>query len=247
MKQTQKLNFFLAVLFIGTFFPVWAGDNPNDYLHSRTYLGIMGTSISVNNGGLFTGTNYSRINTPYEVDLIPSLAQNFGFGVLVGHREEAYAMEVSYLQSNHLASFGPAILTGPSGPSTFTGTAQESAVYNSVNVDFKRYFLTELEIQPFLNLGVSFPWMVVPNAAEDSLGNFSSLTLAGLGLNVGIGVEYYLTPNFSFLAGATQRWASFDQFKGLSNQYNQLVQNGSSPSDEGSGLNFTIGTTVGFQ
>jgi hypothetical protein len=116
-----------------------------------------------------------------------------------------------------------------------------------VNVDFKRYFLTELPLQPFISLGVSFPWIVVSNASSDGSGNIGAATFAGLGLNLGIGTEYYLTPNVSFVGGVCQRWASFDQFKGFGNQYANLAQYGSPSSNEGSGLNFTIGTTLGFQ
>jgi hypothetical protein len=118
-----------------------------------------------------------------------------------------------------------------------------------VNVDFKRYFFTEQQLQPFLNLGVSFPWIVINNAAMDAYGNNSALTLAGLGFNLGIGAEYYLTPNISFIANACQRWASFDEFKGSQLEYNQITEygNGKPTSDEGSGLIFEVGTTLGFE
>lgn len=223
-------------------------ENPGDYLHTRSYIGLVGTSVSVDNSGEFTGLNYSRVNNPYEIDLIPALAQNFGYGVLLGHREEAWAVEASYWQSNHNATFGPGTVEALSGNSApITQQYQDTAVYNSVNVDFKRYFLTEGQTQPFLSLGVSFPWIVVNNAASNGNGNVSSLTLAGLGFNLGAGVEYYLSPNLSFFGGAYKRWASFDEFKGLSFQYNQLAQFGKSTSDEGSGFNFAIGTTLGFE
>lgn len=228
------------------------GGNPSDYLHMRTYIGVVGTSVSVSNSGLFSGQNYSRVNTPaYEVDLIPSIAQNFGFGLLVGHREEAYALEVSYWRSNHTASFGPASVTSSSVTTpTSVAAAQDTAVYNSVNLDFKRYFLTELQFQPFINLGVCFPWITVSNAAEDGSGNIGTATLAGLGLNLGIGVEYYITPNISVVGGGYERWASFDQSKGsisTTSQYNPLAIRGPAGSDDGSGLIFMVGTTLGFQ
>lgn len=252
MKPSQK-TILLAVsclLFCGTAVSGWAdAENPGDYLHTRSYIGLLGTSVSVDTGGAFNGLNYSRVDNPtYEIDLIPALAQNFGFGVLLGHREEAWAVEASYWQSNHNATFGPGMVGSVSGNSvTLSQQFQDTAVYNSVNIDFKRYFLTEGQTQPFISLGVSFPWIVVNNAASDANGNISSLTLAGLGLNLGIGVEYYLSPTLSFFGGAYKRWASFDQFKGLTLQYNQLTQFGTSTSDEGSGFNFAVGTTLGFE
>ncbi len=251
MMPFRKIGFLgiSCLLLAGAAAPLWAdAENPGDYLHSRTYIGVVGTSVSVDNGGAFNGLNYSRINNPYEIDLIPALGQNFGFGVLMGHREEAWAVEASFWQSNHNATFGPGVVGSVSGTSvTFTQQFQDTATYNSINVDFKRYFLTEGQTQPFLSLGVSFPWIVVNNAASDVNGDVSSLTLAGLGLNLGVGVEYYLSPNLSFFGGAYKRWASFDEFKGLALQYNQLAQYGSPTSDEGSGFNFAVGTTLGFE
>jgi hypothetical protein len=228
---------------------VLADGNPGDYLHSRTYVGVVGTSVSVGNTGLFSGTNYSVVYSPgYDVSVIPTVPQAFGWGILAGHREEAYALEVSYWQSTHNGTFGPAVVGTNSGASvTFSSTYPATSVYNSINVDFKRYFLTDLQLQPFLDLGVSFPWMTISNADVDGNGNVLPLTLSGVGVNLGIGVEYYLTPNISFIAGAYQRWASFSEFQGSQIQYNSLAVYGPNGTQEGSGLNFAVGTTLGFE
>lgn len=227
--------------------PVLHAENPGDYLHTRTYLGLFGTSVSVNNGGEFSGINYSRNDKPYEIDLIPTLSQNFGFGLMIGHREEVWAGELSFWQSGHDASFGPGVVSSISGQSvTFAQAFKDTATYNSINVDFKRYFLSELQIQPFVNLGVSFPWIEVKDAASDANGNTGAMTLAGLGLNLGLGAEYYVTPLISVSAGGTYRFASFDQVRGLNGTFSALAPYGGS-SDEGSGFTFTLGTSVGFQ
>jgi hypothetical protein len=255
LKSIQKKIPFAFILFIAALVGnrvVCADGNPNDFIHSRTYFGVVGTLINVSDSGLFNGTSYSRVDTPqYEVDLIPALARNIGYGILAGHREEAYALEVSFWQSNLPASFGPANLGSPSGQTAVIGsTYNETAVYDSVNVSFKRYFITESHFQPFVNLGVSFPWITVPNAAADGSLNtpdIGSVTFAGLGLDLGIGAEYYLNPNISFVAGAYQRWASFNEFKGFASQYYQLAQADGSTNGDGSGFVFELGTTVGFQ
>jgi len=252
MKPVIKIGTLLApfpFLLMGLVSPVWGdAENPGDYLHTRTYFGVVGTSVSVSNSGIFSGLNYSRVNNPYEVDLLPALSQSFGYGILFGHREEVWALEASFWQSNHNATFGPGVVNSVSGESvTFTQQFKDTAVYYSINVDFKRYFLTETQYQPFLSLGVSFPWIVVQNAASDANGDMGPLTLAGLGLNLGIGMEYYLSPEISFFGVAYQRWASFDEFKGVGLQYNQLAQYGSPTSDAGGGVNFALGTSFGFE
>lgn len=240
--------FVIGLGILGNVNNVWADGNPGDYLHNRTYVGVVGTSISVNNTGLFSGTNYSLVNAPaYDLGIIPSLSQAYGWGLLVGHREEAYALEVSYWQSSHTATFGPGMIGSNEGPSTtLTSQYQGTAVYNSINIDFKRYFLTDLQFQPFLDLGVSFPWITISDADIDGSGNVWPLTLAGLGFDLGVGVEYYITPNFSLVAGVYQRWASFNQFQGSQLEYNTLSLYGTNTND-GSGLNFTVGTTLGIE
>jgi hypothetical protein len=248
------LKYTALILFVGSMVLsglnlAWADGNPGDYLHSRTYVGVVGTSISVSNTGLFSGQNYSVTNSPaYDASVIPTLPQAFGWGILAGHREEAYALEVSYWQSTHNGFFGPGVLGSYSGtPVTIASAYAATAVYNSINVDFKRYFLTDLQLQPFLNLGVSFPWITISGADTDVNGNIWPLTLEGVGLNLGVGVEYYITPNLSVVAGAYQRWSSFSEFQGSQLQANTLTLIGNNPSEDGSGLNFAVGTTLGFE
>jgi hypothetical protein len=209
-------------------------------------VGVLGTSISVDNTGLFSGTRYSVVNSPaYDLSLIPALSQAIGWGLMVGHREEAYAMEVSFWQSSHTATFGPGVAgSGSQTPVTIGSAAQGTAIYDSINLDFKRYFLTDLQFQPFLDMGICFPWIDIADADVDGAGNAQTLTLGGIGFDLGLGVEYYLSPNFSITAGAYQRWGSFDQFKGSQLEYNTLYNAG---SDEASGLNFAVGATVGIE
>jgi hypothetical protein len=240
----------LAVGFLSAGFrPCWADGNPSDYFQQRTYFGIEGISVSVGNKGEFTGLNYSLVNSPeYEVDLLPELSQAFGFGLMFGHREGPWALEVSYWQSVHTATFGPGTVNSFFGTSANIGQQyKDTATYYSINVDFKRYLFTEQQLQPFISLGVCFPWIVVDNAAENAEGAVGPLTLAGLGLNLGVGLEYYISPEFSILAGGYQRWASFDEFKGFQTQYDQVAQYGQNTSDEGGGVDFVIGTTLGFE
>lgn len=255
----MKLNHLALVGVLG--FTLSAGilhaDNPNDFIHDRTYIGVVGTSVSVSNSGEFSGTNYARTDTPtYEVFLLPSLRQNFGYGFLFGHREDAYAIELSYWSSNHTAVFGPTTLNFPQNPSTSISSFQDTATYQTINVDFKRYFFTEQNIQPFVSAGVGFPWITLADADETAApvnaspgapGTINSVTLSGLAFDLGLGVEYYLDPFFSLELGATQRWASFDEFKGITGQYNSLSQYTPKSSDDGSGLLFYVGTSVGFE
>lgn len=229
---------------------LWADDeNPNDYLHTRTYIGILGLSTRLDNSGIFSGQDYSLVETPYEVDPLPVISQGLGYGFVVGHREEAYALEISYWESQHTVFYAPISIDGTNGDVNIGNSlsAQGTATYYSINVDFKRYFLTELQLQPFLALGVSYPWIDIPDASANGSA-VGTTTLAGLGFDLGIGAEYYFQPEFSVEFEACQRWASFDSVRGVSGgAFQQINEVGSVLSDEASGLNLLVGTTIGFE
>ena len=246
MKPKVKLKTTVGILALALAGGWTARVQAEDFLHTRSYLGVVATSAVIDAGGEFSGALYSHTDSPYEINVIPALSRNFGLGILLGHREENYAAEVSFWISDHTGTFGPVNLTGGSMSSNFAAQAQDTVSYNSVNVDFKRYFLSDINLQPFLNLGVSFPWVTIPNSAEDAFGNIGSTSITGLGLNLGIGAEWYLDDHFSVTATILQRWASFDRFKGsFDSQYSTLSLVGPSAADGGNGLDFTVGTTIG--
>lgn len=236
-----------------------AGVHKTDFVKERTYIGILGISADIDQYGDFNGTNSFifpsattvtggvTIQTNAEIDLIPSITRQFGWGVLVGHREGPWAAEVSFVRSDHTATFifaGPVTMTTP-------------ASLQAINIDFKRYFFTEIPTQPFINIGVSFPWLWVRNFSylTDPTGTIllqqNDETISGIGLNIGAGLELYLDNNFSIIGGLYQRWTEFDQINGASKiPLDDLYYDGN-PSDRGAmagnGLNLYVGTTFGFE
>src|SRR5258708_27775869 len=93
-----------------------AGAKMSDFVKSRTYIGLVGISSTIDQWGDFTGTTaFTNVPVPIssggvtttsnpEVNFIPSIQRNFGFGALVGHREGPWAVEVSYWRSDHTAT-----------------------------------------------------------------------------------------------------------------------------------------------
>ena len=153
-------------------------------------------------------------------------------------------MEVSYMRSNHTA--------------TYNGGVTTPATYRSIDINLKKYFLTKLPIQPFASIGFSIPWLWVRRASYliDSSTvpagvTTDNETISGIGLNLGAGVEMYLDNNFSIMGGAFERWGSFDQINGASKiPLDDLYFDGN-PSDTGSlagdGLNIYVGATLGVE
>lgn len=247
-----------------------SGAKTTDFIKSRTYIGVVGISSTIDQWGDFTGNNsvqYGPVTfqtspvtefTNPEVDLIPTIQRNFGFGALVGHREGPWAAEVSYWRSDHTAS---SYSNGPSGPTTFNTPARLEAF----NIDLKRYFFTQLPTQPFVSVGFTFPWLWMrqgsyildyhnpPNPAtgQYNIIGINDETISGFGLNVGAGLEIYLGNGFSLIGGAYESWIGFDQNNGATKVPLNSIYFDGNPSDRGSfagnGLNLYVGTTVGFE
>jgi hypothetical protein len=219
----------------------------------------MGTSSTIDQWGDFNGTlaTYyepstvsSGSTTLVEQNILPSIDRNFGFGVIAGHREGPWALEVSFWRSDHTASF---IF---SGPTTFTTPAS----LQSVDINFKRYFFTQLPTQPYVSLGIAFPWLWVRQGSSlyTSTGGVpvgsailvNDETFTGIGFDLGAGLEIYLDNGFSIFGGAYQRWTGFNETNGAyKTSEDQLTIGGSmvNGSLEGDGLNLYVGTSVGFQ
>jgi hypothetical protein len=232
------------------------GVKSTDFIKSRTYIGIVGISQVIDSNGDFNGLNTMEfgpvtfqttpvtLTTLPEYDLIPEINRNFGFGILAGHREGPWAVEVSFWRSDCTATYSGG------GPVTFTYPAS----FQSINVDFKRYIFTQLPTQPFVSLGVCFPWVWVSQGSEIINGSIvtqNDETISGIGFELGAGLEIYLDKNFSLVGGGFQRWTGFNQVNGAEKLGEDGMYFDGNPSNvgaiEGDGLNFYVGTTVGFQ
>lgn len=286
--KLNRIAFFatlLSILFLGASFKAWADDEDletygqpesHDFINHRTYVGFLGTSADVDNNNDFNGYEgfitapvsiTAGVTSNVELDYIPAINRNFGFGGMVGHREGPWAIELSYWYSNHSATIYSA--ANPGVPVTVS-----TAVFTTINLDLKRYFFTNLPIQPFIDLGFNFAYLSSQNTSElfaydaadglfDEYVGAGAQTDTGYGLNLGIGGELYLGDGFSLVGGVLQRFTSWQQINGASKS-NLTPDPGDLPlsgvtgsgsllasqvnqgSLEGNGLNFYLGMTVGL-
>lgn len=246
------LPFLTAVFFGGLTTPGMAFDlfptDPEDYIKTRTYIGALGTSSNISDDGDFNGTLwFEKAYPPFtETSLIPALSRNFGFGGLVGHRQGAYAMEISYWRSEHESTWGPSPYPSPPLLTAVNGIVY----YQSINVDLKRYLFTKLPTQPFFTLGLSFPWLEFKEASTLDVTEFTDASYSGLGFNLGIGLEIYMQSDISFFGQVQHRWSGFSQLAGASRQVGNASITGSTATNfnlVGDGLNFIVGATAGFE
>jgi hypothetical protein len=227
------------------------GGKVDDYVKNRVYIGILGTSSVLDQWNSFNGVHYLSNGTPSSgnpvIDWIPSITRQFGWGCLLGYREGPWAAELSFCRSDHTATFID------STPVTYTTPAS----LQSINFDLKRYFLTKLPAQPYINLGISFPWLWVRQFSYLTDSNIPPAiletedeTFSGIGLNLGAGLEFYFEKDFSLFAGAAQRWSEFDQVNGADKNptsMSDLTLDGTATklgSLSGNGLSFYLGGTL---
>jgi hypothetical protein len=221
-------------------------EQPKNLIEERSYAAVFGTLTDINRSGNFDGSMYitpaSSVSGPQEMNLVPRIKRSFGGGALVGYRLNEYAVEISYWRSTHIAEWGD------------TPVYQSTAIYQAVNVDLKRYFLPRLPAQPFLQAGLSFPWLDVKDASFSYANGSaapgvspSDATYSGLGFNLEVGLEIYLNSQFSVFGGVQQRWAGFNKVKGYFRE-TEDVQNGDNPSFslKGDGVNFLAGVSASF-
>jgi len=264
LNRFAFLATLFSILWLGASFS-WADDDietygapeSHDYIQHRTYIGIFGTSADIDSNNDFNGYEtltsggYSNI----EQDFVPTINRNFGFGGMVGHREGPWAAELSYWYSNHT---GTIYATDESGNPT---TVITTATYTTINLDLKRYFLTTIPTQPFIDLGMNFAflsshntsnlWGYDPNTQQfDYFLGAGDQTDSGLGMNLGLGMEIYLGNGFSLIGEVIQRYTTCAGSSGAGkidltptplNDPNNLTG-----SLEGNGLNFCVGATVGI-
>jgi len=227
----------------------------DDFIKERTYFSAVVTSTNVDDLHDFDGTKagflvpYPIETTPVSIyslgvrNVIPGIDRNFGFGLLMGHRQGPYAMEFSYWRTLH---------------SGYWGAFTMDAVLSSVNLDLKRYLLTKYQVQPFFGFGLHVPWLTSKRTSTSYNFNVQSVplvevgdaTVSGIGLNTQVGLEIYLGDGFSITGAAIYRWTAWGENKGNAEVATNPYFGGDPDikgNYEGNGLNFCVGTTIGFE
>ena len=148
--------------------------------------------------GLLTEDEGSDICITPEVDDGP------GFGVAVGWRRFSDAIELSYQHSVHDVD------------TSIFNIGDDDASYNSIDINYKLDVFQDLsyfaqrQMRPYVLIGLAIPWLTL----DDVYWNGHALhdeTFWGLGLNLGMGVNYYFDPQWALTGGLTYRWNWFSE------------------------------------
>lgn len=192
------MKWIVSVIMISTLV-IW-GISTSVFAKEGFYLGA---GIPYNTiGGDFKGDTF--LVGPSDIIIQPEIDGGFGFGIVAGYGfNNELSLELSYLVSSHDAEFiGESV----------------DVKYSVFNIDLKYSFLTSQATQPYLLVGVGFPKLVVEDGSETrSFLPFrvGDAEYTGVGWNLGVGVDHYVTPNVSIGAGATYRIVKYDEAEGV--------------------------------
>ncbi len=167
-------------------------------------------------------TFYSGEN---DLFLVPKMNDATFYGVYMEFRNGPWGGGFGYSRASHDWSFAGASAEPADATSHF------------IDFDFRGYALPRSPIQPFLLLGFSFNGIRVEDGKVDLVDTrLDNLSMWGLGLNYGAGVDYYLGRRLKVTGGA--RW-HLDGYNSISG--NDL--------DEGltcSGVNYYVSVGLGL-
>lgn len=138
-----------------------------------------------------------------EVFMVPKIDPATFFGLYVDFRDGAMGGGIGYSQAAHEYSW----LGLPAEPSQATS--------HFVDFDFRFHLFPDKELQPFGLLGFSFNGIRVQDGKYNILyDSFSDLSMWGLGLNWGAGMDYYLKGKFKLTAGARWHLEAYNSISG---------------------------------
>jgi hypothetical protein len=134
--------------------------------------------------------------------VVPSLGDDYGFAVSIGHASTKHSIEISFVRSSHFSS---ATILVPGRPAPSVVRFEGETVYNRVNIDYRRILTRRWRAQPFLLFGFGFPWLKVTEGGFVQ-GEVVDASYSGLGGDAGAGLSFFAHPKISVHVGAIYRF-----------------------------------------
>ena len=170
------------------------------------YVAVSGFMDFAFDGVTFDGQSYYRQENGDEIMILPRLnSRNLMRGIL-GARFEKAALELSYDRTTHDGAF-------------LEGAGE--AVFQSVNIDGRFFFLTNGRVQPHVVVGGAIPWLTIRDGGflDDQVGD---ATFRGYGVNSEAGVTVYPHRQIGIGVGYSYRVMWFDRATGVTDKLYEL-------------------------
>lgn len=190
-----------------------------DYVKDGWYLGAFAAEVHMS--GDFNGKGgYDDLG---EILSVPDVANDTGFGFVLGARGSGAALELGFQRSNHkTGSLTLNPLYTNEGPVFFD---ESEASYNVIDLNLKIDVFAQKQIRPYILVGIGYSWLTIedgffdytddlwsvePDDEEELKGSFEDTTFGAFNLNLGFGVAYYFHPQWAVTAGVIHRWNQFE-------------------------------------
>ena len=157
---------------------------------------------------------------------LPQVKGAFGLGLLGGLSfNESFAIELNVSDTIHNVQW-----LGAHG----------DAEHRVIGLLFKNSFLHAETLHPFLVYGITYNELILKDAAVDLSGRIDDAKLTGLGIDLGVGCDYYFNPRISVGGTLIYHIVEYDHAKGI--QESGKVDDGIS----GGGLGVVLTTAYHF-
>jgi opacity protein-like surface antigen len=209
MKTQLKKLFFIIVFFISLNLVLssqcYAADTAkkpyNGYSNfsvGGVYLELFGVQSRIK--GDFN--DESILFTDTATYNIPKVKNGSGFGVALGGRSDAWAYELNYFKTTN-------------GTNTvFTDIGNQDASFSVFDIDFK-FDLTRGNLRPYWKFGLGVTSLAIDHSKITIDEEYGRETFRGYCLNLGGGLEYFITNKWAIDAGVVYRLNKFKTVEGV--------------------------------
>jgi len=239
---------FIVFCCLGAF--VLAGASPRllaqgmfEGVKSRIYAGLAFSYYNII-GNSFDGTY--GFSGPGDYLPVPKMEAAKGFGVVLGFRGENVGIELSYYYHRHNGT-----LEDPTPE--FSGTRAEKVSDHNLNIDFKGRIWPGGRLEGYYQAGLAVVFISVNKALfgieNDEWKAMGDVTYQAAGLNIGLGLDFWLIRELGLTAGVFYRPLFFTTLK--ESPFGSSAEGGTFDVDvsgmKGHGLGVIIGILVNLK
>ena len=188
------------VLFVVTASSFGAEKQETEYVKQGPYVGV--SLIQNYMSGDFDGTGFVFVpgagNDPNLAIDVPHLDDGLGFGVVLGWRQRNRSWELGYQRTIHDTT------------SAFVEFGDSQAAFNVIDLNLKLDVFARNKLRPYVLIGAGIPWITIEDGQID-IDNaiYHDGTYAGVCLNGGAGLAYYIKPQWAVTGGVLYRYNWF--------------------------------------
>lgn len=169
---------------------------------------------------------YSALIGTQDAIAIPLIKGAFGIGLTIGVGfGEASAVELKATDTIHNVEW-----LGSHG----------DAEHRTLGLLFKHSFLTSETFQPHITYGFTYNALILKDAANDTFGNIGDAKLTGYGIDLGAGLDHYVSPHYSIGLTLLYHLVKYSHAEGI--QESGKIEHGLN----GNGLGVVVGGKYHF-